>query len=75
MVDKDNVGIPIFPDFDLDIKPYSETFDSIHECPRCGEKLKYQLQGFKKKDNFPEIARVIIACKTCKIQIYNNQRF
>lgn len=48
---------------------FVEEHQSNIDCSNCGNKFFFAIQGFITNDELPEIARVIIACKTCKIQI------
>ncbi len=57
---------------DLKSELFEQKVKSDCNCPHCGGELFYFLQGFVVKGEFPEIARVIVSCEKCKVQVTNN---
>ena len=51
------------------IELFTERFESRHlKCPICGDFLLIEFQGFIPEAKFPELARAITYCRTCKIE-------
>lgn len=57
---------------DAKCETFTQKVKSDCDCPLCGDKLDYHLQGWVMNEGFPEMVRALVVCEKCKIQIINN---